>query len=119
MATVLDPLGSPSIFYNRSGLTIQSVSAAGTTGSGATQLTLPTGHTTLLVTPSSSNTGVKLPVDGDTDVGDVIEVVDNSQSFQVIVYDSGNNVVDTIGNGHGVILRKVAASTWRAVANLV
>ncbi len=118
MATVLDPLGSPSIFYNRSGLTIQSVAAAGTTGSGATQLILPTGHTTLMVTPSASNTGVKLPADADTEVGDLIELNNVSQSFDVTLYDAGNNVVQPVGNGHSKIIRKIAANTWWPLADL-
>lgn len=109
MTTIVDPLGSPAIFYNRSGTTIITVTAAGTTGSGATQFSALTETTIVVLTSSAGNTGAKLPPDSDTNVGDLVEIHATGPNAQI--YDNSNAFVAAV-NGSALSLRKIAANTW-------
>lgn len=121
MVTVLDPLGSPSIFYNRSGRAIMSASATGTggldgtNGSDAVQLVFPTGHTTVLIATSAGNTGVRFPAYSDSDIGDVVDLVNTDQSISMRIYDNDNNFL--FHTVQPVTLLKTAGNMWTGISN--
>lgn len=121
MTTVLTPAGTPTVIYNRSGLTIDSITATGTVMASAAAIVRYTGHTVVLVsTPDSSNVGVVLP--DDAEVGDVVEVhniAPISQGMSVFV-PSGQYMNDDL-NGSRIhivwgLYRLTAAGSWRPFA---
>lgn len=116
MTTIVDPLGTPSAVYNRDGTSIQEINAAGTTGSGATQLTTVSQFSIYLVFTDDDETGVKLPADAE--VGDFIEIY-KTGSPTIRLYDSGNSnfLIDFSRAG----IRRVkdsgtAAEQWKILA---
>lgn len=90
MTTVIDPLGTPSAIYNKSGTTIQEVTAVGTTGSGATQLEIVSQTSIYLVATDDGETAIKLPASAE--IGDFLEIhlaVDGHPSVRL--YDTSNS----------------------------
>lgn len=126
MVTVVDPGGTPIPVYSPSGITIQTVSGAGTGGfnsagqSSAAQLVRYTDHSVYLV---ASGNGIRLP--NDAQVGDVVEIHEwtNFAIFTVSGETISNTTVtgQTFGAGDGpppcVILRKVSSTNWEPMTN--
>lgn len=119
MTTIVDPAGTPSPLYNRSGVTIASINAAGEFGGpgSATAITSYSETTVVLVTaPDSNNFGVVLP--SSAEVGDVVEIYYVSGPVaQIVIWAPSGDTVNgssfvQIVNG---IYRKVSSTAWRGV----
>lgn len=122
MTTVLDPLGTPSPSYNRSGTTI--IGLVGGTHGSPTPIPLVSGITIVIVTPDvSNNNTVELPIGAD--VGDVVEVYPETQGTGGKGYNAVPPSGETVGGGavtgasgiFGVILRKVSSTDWRGITS--
>lgn len=116
MTTIINPAGSPTIVYNKSGTTIVSVTANGETQADATSIPRLSGVTVANVTlPDSSNLSVKLP--SDAEIGDVVEVY--GPGFNVFP-ESGSTIVGGFVNDkivplqNGLIFRKLGPTLWGA-----
>ena len=72
MATILDPGGTVTVVYNKSGTVIVDLAAAGTDQSTAASIPYYAGHTVAVVTPQENEFSVLLPAGAD--VGDVVEI---------------------------------------------
>jgi hypothetical protein len=79
MATIIDPLGTPSIVYNKSGTVLIAMDAAGRgiglgyEGAEAVEIPHVSGHMIVIVTfIDNDNMAVSLPPDAN--VGDIVEV---------------------------------------------
>jgi hypothetical protein len=117
MTTVTSPGGTPAVIYNLSGMTIDSITPAGTTQATATPVARYATYTVVLDsnTGSGSNTaGILLPV---ADIGDVVEV---HTYYGMNVYpDSGSSIVETASGANAPLhiggtrmFRKIGASLW-------
>lgn len=118
MTTIVDPSGSPSVVYNRSGTTIIPVTASGTTQGAATEIPNISGEQVIMVTVSSgSHYAVKL--NASADIGTVVEVYQASGpvAFHVFAPTSQSINGDTGADitGIGVRFRKVASTDWRVL----
>ena len=136
MTTVVDPLGTPVPSYNKSGVTIQSVTAdgAGTnsaSGSAPTLSSVSEWNVVLITVPDSSNVDVILP--SSSDIGDIFELHNISGADAVNVWPSGGMTIGQIplanAGGHfplapeaspgqssyGRFFRKVSSSYWAVV----
>lgn len=139
MTTVVDPLGTPSVTYNRSGTSIVSViggatsGSTGSTGIGNDANPIPrvSQTTVALVTTSfgpTHNILVRLP--DDAEVGDVVEVYRNISSTEgpMVFPNVGeaislhpastgtNNAASTIVNDNsGLVFRKVSSTLWMPI----
>jgi hypothetical protein len=110
MTTVVDPLGSPSIYYNRSGRNIQSiVAASGNSFGSATQITHVSGDTICLVDGQSNGFGFGAVFpDSNFEIGDTITIWFQNTG-NVYFY---NNSGTFMGTGNGMYML-VDATTWR------
>lgn len=124
MTTVLSPSGTPTVFYNRSGMTIDSLTAAASPPSIAHY----TGHTVVLVTPDADTShGVQLPATSAVDIGDVVEVCVaagpiTGRSFQL--FPASGDTINITGAADTaisveimVVVRKTATSTWTVISD--
>lgn len=120
MVTVVDPGGTPAPVYNRSGVTIQGVSGAGTNFGGATPIVASSGHSIALVSTVTNDEGVILP---DTaEIGDVAEVYRVTDTAAVRVYPPAGDTLYGGGASHllgsqGAIFRKTSATRWHFIGN--
>jgi hypothetical protein len=130
MTTVIDPLGTPTVVYNRSGVNIQSVTANGagsTSPSGsAPVLNTVSGYNVILVTvPDASNVDVVLP--SNSDIGDVFELHNVSTAAAIQVWPSGSMTLASLATSspftvspatapgfarYGTVFRMVSATMW-------
>src|SRR3546814_18260266 len=62
---------------------------------------LPSQITILVVTLNGNPSSIKLPVDADTDIGDVVEI-HTLPTGQLSVYDSGGNQLYTVADGNEI-----------------
>ena len=122
MTTVVDPLGTPTPIYNRSGTTIVAVNANGSDGTTATVVPVESGVTLVLCTLSSGNSDVMVPPD--MEIGTVIEaynVSDTSSSQSLHFYCASGELINGylaykgISGQSGCRFTKTDASTWRSV----
>lgn len=119
MTTVVDPFGTPTAIFNRSGVTIIDFDASTSTIPQVPDV--PSGHTVLIVREPSPQTGpysVQLPAN--CEIGDVIEVYRAPAEAMVIYLASGENFlfsgssVSTLTGQH-LLLRKVSATEWARI----
>lgn len=122
MTTIVDPSGTPSVVYNKSGTTVVAVTAHGTDQTGAASIPRLSGVTVAVLSiPDDSNYAVKLP--GDAEIGDVVEVYASS-NFNVFA-DVGSTILGISSTaevgpetaGMGFRFRKVGSSSWGAVGS--
>lgn len=126
MTTVVDPLGTPTPIYNRSGVAIiPSLTAQGTTSSDAAIIPTVSGHTVVIVSAAGhSGYGVMLP--SGADIGDVVELycanLNGSAASAILAYapsgetlNSGNSDTVNFIPGQGVMLRKVSSTDWESL----
>lgn len=121
MTTVVDPSGTPAPFYNRSGTTIELITAGPTnTPFAPTPIVQYAGTTVVLVTSSSTNDGVELPAGAD--VGDLVEIHCVAGGYGLTVYrPSGDtlhgatNIQKNIPDSGSRVFRKVSTTDWRMV----
>jgi hypothetical protein len=118
--TVVDPTGSPSPIYNRSGTTVVNMAAghatSGTPQSFATVIPVSSGHTIAIVTlTNNEQNAVSLP---SGEVGDVVEVyLASAVTTLIVVSPSGQSIVPTStpSLSNGAIFRKVSSAVWHYV----
>lgn len=120
MVTVADPGGTPVVVYNRSGTTVETVAATGTTLGAATQIVAYSGVTIVIVDcVDNTDTGVILPIGAD--IGDLVEIYPVDYTARVYL-PSGETVNGSsalsgwqVGNSEGAAFRKVSATAWRTI----
>lgn len=123
MVTVVDPNGTPSPIYTRSGTTIDTVIPAGTTQGTATPIVTVCGRS-IIVCPNyvAENAGVILP--SSVDIGDVVEFY--YEGYPVKIYpDSGSQInthgsdvpIQPGGNGN-ILIRKITSDQWRTIPDV-
>lgn len=117
MTTIVDPSGTPSVIYNRSGTTVVDLVGNGSTQGGATSIPRSSGVTIALVDATAGNTSVVLP--DDAQIGDVVEVYslnDFNSSAADVFPPSGeriNQLAQDLSIGvYGAIFRKLTATRW-------
>lgn len=132
MTTIVDPVGTPSAIYNRSGTAVVSFAPAAIDtsvspiGDTATEIPRVSQTTIALVTAASDAFTVRLPTDAE--VGDVVEVYyipdSTSPGPAVVVFpptgeqiaakavSTGTNNAASVSAGFGSIFRKVTSAVW-------
>lgn len=126
MTTVISPSSSPTVVFNRSGVSVVNVTASGTSQSTATAIPYFSGHTVALVTDTVSARGVVLPESAE--IGDVVEVypLNADSGVPPDVYPPagesiGLNSVNTrvsLSATSGAIFRKISGAQWHYVSNI-
>lgn len=124
MTAVVDPFGTPAVFYSCQTTTIQNISVVANDANPgtATVVALPTQYSVLVVTVTvnvgispTAPGSIKLPADGNTKIGDVAEIHAKNGSGGLHVFDNGSASIIELENNQVVTLRKIAANTWRKV----
>lgn len=114
MTTVVDPLGTPVIIYNRSGVAIVEIEAA---NSPVEVVPRVCGHMVVLVTTTQSSSHVQLP--SDAEIGDVVEVHLVNETHVKVFMDtpSGESIIFTgeVHHGTGCLFRKLSSTLWGRV----
>jgi hypothetical protein len=125
MTTVIDPLGSPTPVFNRSGRAIFSFAASGDTEMGAPSIPYVSGEmiVTILTTGAipTPDRAVKLP--SGVDIGDTIELYSDGAAD---LYPASGDSIDGVSSGVSVaisgikttLLRKMSSNSWRIILNL-
>ena len=127
MVTIVDPNGTPTPIYTRSGTTFETVAGNGTTQGAATQIVSVAGWTVVLVTMTNDpdNRAVKLPENAP--IGDVVEVYANgAEGSAATVFAASGDTLFNSGTGSpafvsvtrntgGTLFRKVTATEWRFI----
>lgn len=120
MTTIIDPAGTPTVVYNKSGKNIQFLSVS--QGGGIVDIERVSGETVCVATatgnPSSSTDGVRLPAS--SDIGDVVEVYNISASSVVVPVHTplgetiAGTVFTTVGSPqtNGIRLVKITSDSW-------
>ena len=119
MTTIVAPSTNPTPIYNRSGVTIDTI-APGLTSSLATAIVRNSGHTVVVVSPSTGANGgyVKLPTDAE--IGDVVEVYP-IEGFQVpqtnVVTESSAITINSYFWDAGTVgfYRLLSSNNWGAI----
>lgn len=121
MATILDPGGTPSIVYNKSGTVVVEVTAAGAIIANAAPIPYYAGRTIALCTPlNASNYYVCLPTGAE--IGDIVEVystvVAGGQDLSVVApsgetLDPGGPL--SFHRPRGIRCVKVSSTQWQYV----
>lgn len=113
MVTIVDPSGSPAIAYNRSGATLETIEANGTTLGSATPIPALTGYTIVVASSTTGNDAIALPEDAE--VGDAVEL--HTTGLIRVFAPSGENLSDNasvlFGGNVTILFRKISATTWR------
>jgi hypothetical protein len=136
MTTVIDPAGTPTPVYNKSGETVVSIvggftaTQGGSNGNSGTPIPRFSQTTIAIVDNSGSNYHIVATLPSDADVGDVVEVYEKvSTGIGLQIYPPvGESIRDlpaSNGTSYGsqlgaisAILRKVSADNWQALANV-
>lgn len=118
MTTILDPGGSPSPIYNKDGTTIDAVACAGLNAAGSAAIVRYAQVTVVVATTSVNNRGLHLPTDAE--IGDVVEVYQDTQDPVAVVYPVTGSLILSFGSGgtgvgSGASFRKVTSDTWGCV----
>lgn len=124
MVTVVDPSGSPTIVYNRDGVTISSLTG-GVSGSSSDAVAIVrySQSTVVLVQTPNSNASPALSLPSDAEVGDVVEVyglynaATTGRVTPNVYPNSGETVNFKFTSTDGIAytfarFRKVAATEW-------
>lgn len=137
MTVIIDPLGTPEPVYTRSGTTMQTILANGSTQGDATPITAVSGLTVVTAVISNEffepNTelpvpqrAVKLP--DDAQIGDVVEIhvgiADGHESeAQLLVFPASGDTISKLPANSSVPVnqiisaasfRKMTATNWKA-----
>jgi hypothetical protein len=105
MMTILNPSGTPTIVYNRDGMTIASITAAGSTQGTATAIVRYSGVTAVVVDYGGDNShGVILP--SSAEIGDTVMV---SCPYQCRLYPDSGSSIDANSTDQSV---SVTALMW-------
>jgi hypothetical protein len=124
MATITDPTGTPSIVYNRSGLTIVEVDANGTTQGAGTPIPRLSAETVALVSFAFSGLHQAVVLPDDAEVGDVVEVyVSGANDVNGFLFPpSGESIGLGAANAkvnftsaRGLRFRKIKSTVWNVV----
>ena len=120
MATIIDPLGTPSVVYNLSGTVLIDMNAAGTDASTGAQIPNVCGHAIVVVTYiDGSNHAVVMP--SGNDVGDIIEVFGTFVFNNTIgVFPASGETFGTVSqvdirNDRGCRFIKTSNTSWRFI----
>jgi hypothetical protein len=99
MTTVTDPLGSPTVFYNKSGIVYLELQCSSTEAHTPTIIPHLSGTTLLKLTraiQSGASAGFKL--DSGFEIGDVIEIRCPEPGASMPLYDSEDTLLFSISN---------------------
>lgn len=115
MTTIIDPSGSPSPVYNRSGTTVMTVVANGTTLGSATPIPYYSGETIVRIEASDDprHTAVVLP--DDAEIGDTVEAYATGYPAAVFA-PTGTTIITSTQKqvtDDGARFRKVSATRWQ------
>lgn len=123
MATIIDPLGTPSIVYNKSGTVLIAMNAAGNDASTGAAIPNVSGHAIVVATwVGNSDYAVVLP--SGNDIGDIIEI------FGVFVFNNTISVFpaagETVQTGSQVDIRqdrgcrfiKTSSTNWSYIGGV-
>ena len=114
MTTVATPSGTPAPVYNRSGITIDTITAAAT----RTAITRYSGHTVVLVSNGgSTSNGVELP--SGAEIGDVVEVLVATYGQSCLLSAAAGdslNLGSPMFCGAAVVVRKTTSTGWSVLS---
>lgn len=128
MTTIVDPAGTATVIYNRSGVTIDGITSAGRTQGAATQIVRYSGWSVVLVTAGvvdafSNAGGVILPEDAE--VGDLVELhyVEGApgSAASFFLYPEVGGQIENFGTNGATqlvrgIIRKTGAGQWHCIS---
>jgi len=117
MTTIIDPLGTPSIVYNRSGSALITMNAAGTSAGTGAAIPYVCGHTIVVATwVSVSNFAVVLPTG--SEIGDCVEVF-GTTSDNINLFAPTGETIDggppSVDRNKGRRCIKVSSTSWRSI----
>lgn len=120
MTTIVDPLGTPVPYYNKSGTAILNMAPTGTTYSTAAAIPYVCGHQIILSSPVYPDLSLTLPVS--SEVGDVVEVISITNDDTRVFAGGGDSLMGTV-NGEVIVQSttpgqrfvKVAPTAWYPV----
>lgn len=118
MVTVVDPTGTPTIVYTKSGSSIVELSGSGSIQSGATLIPAVTGKTVVKALGSSGNTALILSED--FEIGDVVEVHPAESTYGVQVFPQSGGNFSSLSSNQGIsmaiggskTLVKISSTEW-------
>jgi hypothetical protein len=94
MVTIVDPVGSPSIYYNKSGqVYIDLTTPNSNTFATAVKITAVAGITVVTVNRGVSQSG-SVYFDSDFQIGDRVEVVHDGTGGNISVYNSSGTLIE-------------------------
>lgn len=116
MTTVTDPGGTPVVIYNRDGVTIDSITAAGTNSASAAVIPRYCAHS-VIIASSASGSGDGIRLSSSSEVGDVVEIYWDLNTGQGLVYPPTGESINNAGSNVSSsaqrhLLRKVSATEW-------
>jgi hypothetical protein len=112
MTTVVDPLGTPIIAFNRSGKNIQSIVAnAGTAFVDAVEITHVSEETIVFVDTTGGSGSGAVYFASDFDLGDTVTL----HGANGYVYDSAGNFLDYINGYLTFIWKDPTSGFWRRI----
>lgn len=128
MTTVVDPGGAPIPVYNRSGMTIDTITPTGVTQGTAAPIATYASHT-VLVAFSAMGGGLAVLLPSAAEIGDVVEIHGQAnQTFDVypesgaaIDNGSANTPVSGLPAGYTpyhIMLRKVTTTNWYVISRI-
>jgi hypothetical protein len=108
MTTVVDPLGTPVVYFNKSGHAIIEMAGGDGIGSPA-QIPDVSGHTIVVVTEGDPHGYISLPVNAD--VGDSVEIYTEIGAWFVVA--PAGATWGSRGGGQAGFYRKVSPTVWK------
>jgi len=114
MATIIDPLGTPSVVYNRSGTVLIAIDAAGLIASTGAAIPNVCGHTIVVATwIGVDDQAVVLP--SSADIGDIVEIFAVGGETVRVFAPTGETVaagVIFVENNKGCRCIKMSSTNW-------
>lgn len=128
MTTIVDPSGTPAPVYNKSGLTIGTITPTGVSQGAAAPITAYASHT-VLVAYNAMGGGYAVLLPSTAEIGDVVEIHgQGNQTFDVypesgssIDNGSANTPLSGLGAGYTpyhVMLRKITTTNWYVISRI-
>lgn len=121
MTVVVNPAGSSTVIYSRSGTAVISLTPTGSDQTGAAAISTPAGRAVLVCAYTGSGGGVVLP--SSPEIGDVVEVYPfNDAGSEMVVYPSTGKGIGARDVNVGVpitsggLYRYVAIDRWGEVS---
>ncbi|WP_430438997.1 hypothetical protein [Shinella sp.] len=121
LATDLMGVGMPQQQASLVGTQVISVNAAGTTQGGATGLTAATdGNVDYIVTPASSQQGVRLPTNAP--IGTVVSIYPTAGTPLITIYPASGQTLNILSADTGIamtsanknaVVKRVSQTNWR------